>query len=67
MAPRLPLRARHYRDARDRIARFDPPLRTLDALHPAIAVDAGAELMTLDRQRATAAEAAGLRVVVPPT
>ena len=62
---RLTIRARHYRDARDRIARFAEPLRTLDALHLATAALAGAELLTLDRALARSAEAAGVAVVVP--
>ena len=61
----LTIRARHYRDARDRIARFDLPLRTLDALHLATAALAGAELLTLDRALARSAEAAGVAVAVP--
>ena len=59
----LKLRAKHYRHASDRIARFDLPLRTLDALHLATAALAGAELLTLDRALARSAE--GGRVVVP--
>ena len=62
---RVKLRAKHFRYARDRIARFDAPLRTLDALHLATAALAGAELMTLDRAPAKSAEAAGIEVVVP--
>ena len=62
---RLTIRARHYRDAADRIARFDVPLRTLDALHLSTAALAGAELLTLDAAPARAAEASGVAVVVP--
>ena len=62
---RVTLRASHYSYARDRIVRFDAALRTLDALHMATAALAGADLLTLDRALARAAEAAGVRVVVP--
>ena len=62
---RLTIRASHYSFARDRIARFDAPLKTLDALHLATTALAGADLLTLDRALARAAEAAGVRVVVP--
>jgi len=44
----IPLISFHYRYARGLIARFDTPLRTLDALHLSVVASEGLELLTLD-------------------
>jgi uncharacterized protein len=59
---RLPVEALHYRLAQDWIRRFDTPLRTLDALHLAIASAQGICLITADRGLAGSAEAFGVEV-----
>jgi uncharacterized protein len=48
--------------AQDWIRRFDTPLRTLDALHLAIASAQGILLITADRGLAGSAEAFGVEV-----
>ncbi len=62
---REPLQDRHAAGALNLMASLpDIPLRTLDALHLAIACDAGSDtLATADRVMASAAERWGLRVV----
>jgi len=52
----------HYRYARGLIARFDTPLRALDALHLAITADEGFELATLDAALAESARRLGVRL-----
>ncbi len=47
------------------LRRLDLPLRTLDALHIAIAQRVGATLVTFDRQMATSARALGMAVATP--
>ena len=47
------------------LRRLDLPLRTLDALHIAIAQRLGANLVTFDRRMADSARALGLAVAVP--
>jgi uncharacterized protein len=44
---------------------LDPPLRTLDALHIAIAQRTDATLITFDQRMAAAARALGVPVVIP--
>ena len=56
----LPVRARDYRVARAWLARLTGSLRTLDALHLAVAAEAGAKMLTADRQLAAQAKALGL-------
>jgi predicted nucleic acid-binding protein len=46
--------------ARDWLAGFRVPLRSLDALHLAFASQAGAKLVTADRELAKAARALGV-------
>lgn len=46
---------RHFQNAADLVARADLGLRAGDALHLAIAIDHGAELLTLDERLAAAA------------
>ena len=53
----------HFRIARSLIARFDTPLRSLDALHVAIARDRGFQLLTLDKSLAKASRRLGLEVL----
>lgn len=52
----------HYNLAREWIARFDTPLRTLDALHLAIAFSNNLRLITADEGLAGSAEAIGVEV-----
>lgn len=52
---RFPLEGRHYDMAGSWISRFDVPMRTLDALHLAACLDAGALLLTADSGLAKAA------------
>jgi predicted nucleic acid-binding protein len=66
---RIALEAIHYNLAREWIGRFDTPLRTLDALHLAIAAENGLRLVTADEALAGSAEAFGVEVQIlrPPT
>lgn len=59
---RRSLDARHYRLARDYIARFDLPLKSPDALHLAFSAAEDLTLLTADRQLARKAEALGVRM-----
>jgi hypothetical protein len=59
---RLPVEGLHYSLAKEWIRRFDTPLRTLDALHLAIASSQGICLITADRGLAGSAEAFGVEV-----
>ncbi len=59
---RLQVEALHYSLAQEWIRRFDTPLRTLDALHLAIASSQGICLITADRGLAGSAEAFGVKV-----
>lgn len=60
---RLPLESRHFRLAREWLATTQVPLRTLGALHLALAAVADFILATADRQLARAAEALGVPVL----
>lgn len=57
----LPLHVREYDLARDWIARFSTPLRTLDALHLATAFSHGLTLLTADKLLAQSARRLGLK------
>jgi predicted nucleic acid-binding protein len=57
MYQRLEIGAAHYDQARRWVGAFNPPLRTLDSLHLAIAADANATLHTADVQLSRAARA----------
>jgi len=57
----VPIEAREYSLARDWLARFTTPLRTLDALHLAAAFANDMEVLTADRSMARAAEHFGVR------
>lgn len=59
---RLPLERRHFETARAWIAGFAVPLRTLDALHLALAAAEELPLATLDRALRRAAESIGVRL-----
>lgn len=52
---RLPLAYVHFRQASAWLQTFSLPLRTLDALHLAVAAEAGMELLTADRPLAASA------------
>lgn len=54
------LKADHYRQARDYIARFDLPLKAPDALHLAVSAGQGLPLITADRQLARNAATLGI-------
>ncbi len=64
MYTRLPLRRQHYQLARDWIGRFVLPLRSLDALHLAIAEIEGRTLATSDSGMADSASALGIRTLL---
>jgi predicted nucleic acid-binding protein len=57
---RIAVERTHFRLARDWLAGFRVPLRSLDALHLALASQAGAKLVTADRELAKAARALGV-------
>ena len=59
---RLPVESLHYSLAQAWIRRFDTPLRTLDALHLAIASAQGICLVTADRGLAGSAAIFGIEV-----
>lgn len=56
----LPVSAVHYKNAEAWIARMEHPLRTLDAVHMAIAHEEGMEIATGDKQFAQSAIAIGV-------
>ena len=60
---RVPLERRHYKLARDLIGRFSVSLRTLDALHLAVAASENLRLVTADSSLARSAKAVGLETV----
>lgn len=60
---RIPLERRHYKLARDLIGRFATSLRTLDALHLAVAASENLRLATADSSLARLAKAVGLKTV----
>lgn len=59
---RIAIERRHIETARDWMLRFESPLRTLDALHLAIASAEGLRLATFDRGLARAATSLGVPV-----
>lgn len=58
----IPINQRHFEAAGDLLSRSALPLGSGDALHLAIAADAGAKLFTLDRRMAEAGLGLGLDV-----
>lgn len=58
----LPVRTRDYRMAKSWLAQLQGTLRTLDALHLAVAASAEASTLTADRRLAIEATALGLPV-----
>ena len=56
---RIAIRARHYDEARRRIATFSVPLRSLDALHLAVALRERLMLVTADTRLAAAMRSFG--------
>ena len=56
----LPVETRHYHIAREWIGRFDTALRTLDALHLAMAYSEDLTLLSADRHLLKAAEYFGI-------
>lgn len=58
----LPVRTLDYRMARSWLAQMHGTLRTLDALHLAVAKTAGASTLTADRRLAAEAQAIGLPI-----
>jgi len=59
---RLPLERRHYVLARNWIGRFQTPLRTLDALHLAVAASEELRLITTDDGLAGSSQIMGMDV-----
>jgi hypothetical protein len=64
MYTRVPLRRPHYRLARDWIGRFVLPLRSLDALHLAVAEVEGRSMATADDRMARSAAALGIETIL---
>ena len=64
MYVRVPLRRQHYRLARDWIGRFVLPLRSLDALHLAVAEVEGRTMATADSGMAGSAAALGIETIL---
>ena len=60
----IPLQPIHYQLARDWISRFETPLRTLDALHLAIAALHDLCLVTADKALFVSAEVFGVKVQI---
>jgi uncharacterized protein len=58
---RLALGREHYKLAREFIGRFTTPIRTLDALHLAVAAAGGLRLVTGDRHLALSARTVGVQ------
>lgn len=56
---RLSLRPKHFTRASDRLSTFSVPLRTLDALHIAVALAEDLELITADATMASAMRSFG--------
>ncbi|MEH2386398.1 MAG: type II toxin-antitoxin system VapC family toxin [Nostoc sp.] len=61
---KIPVETVHYNLAREWISRFNTPLRTLDALHLAIAFQNNIPLVTADEALATSAEVLGVEVLL---
>jgi len=61
---RLPLEPLHYTTAHNWISQFNTSLRTLDALHLAVAASNGISLITADAALAESAETLGLQVQI---
>ena len=62
MFSRIAIQRRHYETARDLLARFTLPLRTLDALHLAVANVEGLSLATADENLSRSARSLGVAV-----
>jgi hypothetical protein len=62
---RISIERRHFDLARTWLSRFSVPLRTLDALHLAMAAAEELPIATFDRSLARAAAAIGLETVSP--
>ncbi len=58
----LPIHLREYTLARDWISRFTTRLRTLDALHLAVAFSHGQVLLTADKALASSGKSLGIKV-----
>jgi predicted nucleic acid-binding protein len=54
---------RHYQTAKNWILRFAVPLKTLDAIHLAIAAESDLALLTADRRQVVSAKYFGIKVV----
>jgi predicted nucleic acid-binding protein len=61
---RLPIEHRHYLMARDWIGRFKTPLRTMDAIHLAVAASGKLQLVTADQGLAGSGETLGQDVLL---
>ena len=61
---RLPVNDHHYRLARDWMGLFRYPLRTLDALHLAVASSENLKLVTIDKNLSKSAKALSIDVML---
>ncbi len=60
----IPVKLQHYRLAMDRIRQFVAPLRSLDAIHLAVAYSNGLKFVTADKQLAKSAKALAIDVLL---
>lgn len=60
----LPVEIHHYHLARDWVAQFKTPLRTLDALHLSLAATNDIPLITADARLAKSAKMLGIKVKI---
>ncbi len=58
----IPVRPLHYQIAKDWIERFATPLRTLDALHLAVAFSNSLTVLTADKKLGDSARSLGVKV-----
>lgn len=62
---KLPVESHHYRLAREWIRQFNTNLRTLDAIHLAVAFSKGLTVITADESFSKSAEILSINVIIP--
>lgn len=60
---KIPIEAIHFMMSKDWIARFNTPLRTLDALHLAVAATADCPIVSADERMKQSADLLGIEVL----
>ncbi|MDM8524421.1 type II toxin-antitoxin system VapC family toxin [Desulfococcaceae bacterium HSG8] len=63
----IPVQPPHYQIAKDWIARFETPLRTLDALHLAVAFSNNLTILTADERLGDSALSLGVSLTLIST